>query len=575
MSVSKECLDTGCTKADLVRQEAIRNCSEKKWSSFLCILCLPSVLNRTISYYPDCGAHRYKLLLNRMIRPCLTPKKGLNNFIPLLFHTQQLKRKHVAVSSQASTKKQKISPILPKKASNIANFFNVAEKSVLKPKSHMAQKSGETPIAKKVKSHVTNFDVAMYRDMVKGMSSSEICNLIQNVFKPDKNIHFLRLVAEASDRFPGKCGKIHNLFSQPLRRWSGAAYTLKHHAGQGLGGEMSLHSCTFPILTSLLSQMSGKAQPIEVILDTNLKKEIEENRKKLASIVDSVIFCGHLGLPLRGHRDDSKYHPEVGNYSTGGVGNFVESLNFRVRAGDKVLEDHLKNCGKNKSYISKTSQNKIIKCCGQVISEQIIQDIKASKFYSIIADEAADSSHKEQMSLVLRFVDIDINIREEFIAFLQCRWGLTGEQLAKLILEALNNLTLSIDDCRGQGYDGAGAVAGHINGLSANILRINEKALYTHCYSHRLNLAVCDSLTVVEVNTMMKHVKEVSHFINISQTRNMPFEEIVRNYPERESQKKRLVDVCRTRWVERIAGLDTFIELFVPLYDTLKEMKDN
>ena len=556
-----------------------------------------------------------------------------NHFVPLLFHTQQLKRKPVAVSSQASTKKQKLSPILPQKASNIAKFFNVAEKSVVKPKSHMAQseslffpldnskldlskpststntksnvlKSGETPIAKKVKSHVTNFDVAMYRDMVKGMSSSEICNLIQNVFRPDKKYSFPKTSGRSfrydwlelhswlcyspsqdgafclscvlfGDRFPGKCSKIHNLFSQPLRRWSGAAYTLKHHAGQGLGGEMSLHACTFPILTSLLSQMSGKAQPIEVILDTNLKKEIEENRKKLASIVDSVIFCGHLGLPLRGHRDDSKYHPEVGNYSTGGVGNFVESLNFRVRAGDKVLEDHLKNCGKNKSYISKTSQNKIIKCCGQVISEQIIQDIKASKFYSIIADEAADSSHKEQMSLVLRFVDIDMNIREEFIAFLQCRWGLTGEQLAKLILEALNNLTLSIDDCRGQGYDGAGAVAGHINGLSANILRINEKALYTHCYSHRLNLAICDSLTVVEVNTMMKHVKEVSHFINISQTRNMPFEENVRNYPERESQKKRLVDVCRTRWVERIAGLDTFIELFVPLYDTLKEMKDN
>ena len=350
---------------------------------------------------------------------------------------------------------------------------------------------------------------------------------------------------------------------------------MKHHAGQGLGGEMGLHACTFPILTSLLSQMSGKAQPIEVILDTNLKKEIEENRKKLGSIVDSVLFCGRLGLPLRGHRDDAKYHPEVGSYSTGGVGNFVEALNFRARGGDKILEDHLKNCGKNKSYISRTSQNKIVKCCGQVISEQIIQDIKASKFYSIIADEAADSSHNEQMSLVLRFVDINMNIREEFIAFLQCRWGLSGEQLAKLIVDALNELTLSIDNCRGQGYDGAGAVAGHINGLSANILRLNEKALYTHCYSHRLNLAVCDSLTVVEVNTMLKQVKEVSNFINISQTRNIPFEDNVRNYSESESQKRRLVDVCRTRWVERIAGLDTFIELFVPLFNTLKEMKDN
>jgi hypothetical protein len=38
--------------------------------------------------------------------------------------------------------------------------------------------------------------------------------------------------------------------------------------------------------------------------------------KKLAPIADSVIFCGHLGLPPRGHHD-GKYHPEVGSYSTG------------------------------------------------------------------------------------------------------------------------------------------------------------------------------------------------------------------------------------------------------------------
>ena len=70
------------------------------------------------------------------------------------------------------------------------------------------------------------------------------------------------------------------------------------------------------------------------------------------------------------------------------------------------------------------------------------------------------------MSLVLRFVDTDMNIREEFIAFVHCKWGLSGAQLAKLVLEALNDLTLSIEDCRGQGYDGAGSVTGHINGLS-------------------------------------------------------------------------------------------------------------
>ena len=70
----------------------------------------------------------------------------------------------------------------------------------------------------------------------------------------------------------------------------------------------------------------------------------------------------------------------------------------------------------------------------------------------------------------------------------------------------------------------------------------------------------------------MKHVKDVLNFINISQTRNMPFKEKVHNYSDTDTQKRRLVDVCQTRWVERVGGLDMFIELFVPLYDTLEEI---
>ena len=116
-------------------------------------------------------------------------------------------------------------------------------------------------------------------------------------------------------------------------------------------------------------------------------KRIEENRRKLIPIVDTIITCGRLGLSFRGHRDDSQYHPEIGSHSQGSVGNFVELLNMRVRAGDVALKEHLRKCAKNASYISKTTQNELIKCSGQVISETIIKEVKESVFFSIIADE--------------------------------------------------------------------------------------------------------------------------------------------------------------------------------------------
>ena len=54
---------------------------------------------------------------------------------------------------------------------------------------------------------------------------------------------------------------------------------------------------------------------------------------------------------------------------------------------------------------------------------------------------------KEQLSLVLRFVDDNQNIREDFVRLLHCKWGLSGESPTKLVLDELINFNLSIDDC--------------------------------------------------------------------------------------------------------------------------------
>ena len=56
------------------------------------------------------------------------------------------------------------------------------------------------------------------------------------------------------------------------------------------------------------------------------------------------------------------------------------------------------------------------------------------------------------MALILRFVDKNMDIiREEFVAFLQCKWRLSGEKLARLLLGALNDLDLPIENCREKG----------------------------------------------------------------------------------------------------------------------------
>ena len=42
-----------------------------------------------------------------------------------------------------------------------------------------------------------------------------------------------------------------------------------------------------------------------------------------------------------------------------------------------------------------------------------------------------------------------------------------------------------------------------------------------------------------------------------------------------DSRKMKLKDVCHTRWIEQVNGLDTFEELFVAIFFTLDEMASN
>ena len=131
-------------------------------------------------------------------------------------------------------------------------------------------------------------------------------------------------------------------------------------------------------------------------------------------------------------------------------------------------------------------------------------------FFTVIADEVTDCSNKEQLSLVLRFVNRESNqIREDLVTFVECDTGVTGRNLADKMLNFLNSQGVDLTKMRGQAYDGAGSMAGKTTGAAALISRLYPLALYLHCASHCLNLAVVKSLDETIVRNMMGIVDKV------------------------------------------------------------------
>ena len=155
---------------------------------------------------------------------------------------------------------------------------------------------------------------------------------------------------------------------------------------------------------------------------------------------------------------------------------------------------------------------------------------------------------------------------------LHCDLGLLGKPLAETVLSGLINLGLDIRNCDGLGYDGAAAVSGHINGLSAHICKINSKAIYAHCHSHRLNLFIGTSCNIQCVRNVSDQIKEIFYFFKFSESQQKM---LINSVKEHADSQKRLSDFCPPRWVEKVTGLDDFEDLLVPIVFRLEEMSLN
>ena len=300
-------------------------------------------------------------------------------------------------------------------------------------------------------------------------------------------------------------------------------------------GPNTLHEECSQNLINFLNFYEGKSLAIDTLINRENVKAIDKAKQILPSIIDTVLVCGHMGIAMRGHRDDRKNHPPAGEYSErAGVGNFVELINFGIRRGDKILEDHYKNAPGNAHYFSPSSQNEFINISGALILEKVILQIKpdntSNYFFSILADEAMDCSQKEQMSLVFRFIDTNHTIHKEFTGFVHLKYGLSGKAIAQSITERVSELGLDIKKCRGQGYDGAGNVAGYKNGAAAHILRESRKSIFIHCFSHRLSLAVSKHFKIISVSNMLETATKISYFFHNSEQRQRCLEKHIKAF---------------------------------------------
>lgn len=139
---------------------------------------------------------------------------------------------------------------------------------------------------------------------------------------------------------------------------------------------------------------------IDAQLNVELRDDQKHNRSMFMKLLHAIRLLSRQGLPFRSHKED------IVSFS-----NYISYYYFRLT----------KDCPEMIYWLNRKAPeivNEIISAMGQCVLCNNLADIFTAIWYSIIADEATDVSHNEQMSLSVRWVDHSYDIHESTIGFI-------------------------------------------------------------------------------------------------------------------------------------------------------------
>ena len=262
--------------------------------------------------------------------------------------------------------------------------------------------------------------------------------------------------------------------------WRNLSKRLKEHKG-------SHDHITCMTRRAELESRLQKNKTIDKHAQEAINKDNIHWREVLLRIIALVKTHAKNNLAFRGKNE------KVGQDRNGNFLSFIEM----IAEFDVVMREHIRRIGAAEiysHYLSHKIQNELIGILTGEIRLMIMKTIHASKYCSIILDCTPDISHKEQMTMIIRCVNISstlTKVEEFYLTFLEVK-DKSSEGLFSKIKEALVDMELEIDDVRGQGYDNESNMKGKNKGVQRRLLEINPRAFYTPCGFHSLNLVLCD-----------------------------------------------------------------------------------
>nr|XP_009797909.1 PREDICTED: zinc finger MYM-type protein 1-like [Nicotiana sylvestris]XP_009797910.1 PREDICTED: zinc finger MYM-type protein 1-like [Nicotiana sylvestris]XP_009797911.1 PREDICTED: zinc finger MYM-type protein 1-like [Nicotiana sylvestris]XP_009797913.1 PREDICTED: zinc finger MYM-type protein 1-like [Nicotiana sylvestris]XP_009797914.1 PREDICTED: zinc finger MYM-type protein 1-like [Nicotiana sylvestris]XP_009797915.1 PREDICTED: zinc finger MYM-type protein 1-like [Nicotiana sylvestris]XP_00 len=312
-------------------------------------------------------------------------------------------------------------------------------------------------------------------------------------------------------------------------------------------------------------------QSIQTSFDRQSSQTKLEYKIRLKASIEVVRLLLNQGLAFRGHREDE---------SSLNKGNFLEILSCNAERCDKIRDLVLKKAPKNDQLTSHKIQKDIIIAC-KIETVKAIMDNLNGDFFALLVDESCDVSRKEQLAVVLRYVNRCGSVVEHFIGIVHVR-NTSGLCLKEAIADYLAQHSLSLSYVRGQCYDGASNMQGDFRGLKTLIQQESKSAYSIHCFAHQLQLTlVAVSKKCLEVGELVLLVSNVLNIVGgsykrMDDLRESQAEKVQEALDMGEletgrglNQELGLARAADTRWGSHYKSFKNFISMFGSIIDVL------
>ncbi|XP_025202251.1 uncharacterized protein LOC112599539 [Melanaphis sacchari] len=283
-----------------------------------------------------------------------------------------------------------------------------------------------------------------------------------------------------------------NFISNGIQDWKNLSTSLKHHENS------MIHYEALKKWNDLKYRLKTN-QVIDKAYLALIEKEKLHWRSVLKRILAAIHFLAQHNDSFRGSSD--KLYTEKN-------GKFLGLIEMMEKF-DPIISEHVRRIKCKETF-------------DHYLGPEIQNELNA-KYYSVLIDCTPDISHKEQVSIMLRIVNLHTEnqsiepcVEEYFLEFIHCT-STTGLNLSNILISKLAEYKIELRDCRGQGYDNGANMKGEYQGVQSRIKQKNPRAFFTPCATHNLNLLLGDI-----AKSSVKAIKVIEALEEVSETTNDP-----------------------------------------------------